>query len=244
MHRGELATVPIVIPDADLVFVEDAEPTYYKLGATLTQPIYTSGKIAAGIRLAELDRAAAGTELDRQRRTTRRETARAYHGAVLAGRSLPLLEAMRAAYADIVADRRASFDEGTVTRQAVLEARGVARFPRGEDRRCPGSPVERPRGAGGAHRSRGRGHRSRRRVPRHMPRPRRGRPAGRWRLRARPTSCPRARASSRQARSGTSSARAPRSVPTWRSRSPAASRASAPRSSAPTGPTRGTGAWW
>jgi outer membrane protein len=122
VHKGELATVPIVIPAEDLVFVEDAEPTYYKLGATLTQPIYTSGKIAAGIRLAELDRAAAGTELDRQRRTTRREAARAYHGAVLAGRSLPHLSAMHAAYADIVADRHASFDEGTVTRQAVLDA--------------------------------------------------------------------------------------------------------------------------
>ena len=65
---------------------------------------------------------AAGTEVDRQRRATRLETARAYHGAVLAGRSLPHLLAMRAAYGDIVADRRASFDEGTVTRQAVLDA--------------------------------------------------------------------------------------------------------------------------
>jgi outer membrane protein TolC len=128
VHKGELGTIvmpgPTVIelPGEDLVFVENAEPTYYKLGATLTQPIYTSGKIAAGIRLAELDRAAAGTELDRQRRTTRREAARAYHGAVLAGRSLPHLSAMHAAYADIVADRHASFDEGTVTRQAVLDA--------------------------------------------------------------------------------------------------------------------------
>jgi len=128
--KGELGTIvipgspPTIIelPAEDLVFVEDAEPTYYKLGATLTQPLYTSGKIEAGIRLAELDRAAAGTELDRQRREIRRDAARAYHGAVLAGRSLPLLEAMRAACADIVADRHASFAEGTVTRQAVLDA--------------------------------------------------------------------------------------------------------------------------
>jgi outer membrane protein len=122
VHRGELATVPVVIPEEDLVFVEDAESTYYKLGATLTQPLYTSGKIAAGVRLAELDRAAAGTELDRQRREVRRETSRGYHAAVLAARSLPLLEAMRMAYLDIAADRRASFEEGTVTRQAVLDA--------------------------------------------------------------------------------------------------------------------------
>lgn len=105
-----------------MVFVEDAEITYYKLAATLTQPLYTSGKLSAGIRLAELDRAAAAAELDRQRREIRRETARAYHGAVLASRTLPLLETMRAAYADLLADRRASFAEGTATRQAVLEA--------------------------------------------------------------------------------------------------------------------------
>ena len=128
VKRGELGTIllppatVITLPENDLVFVEDAEPTYYKLGATLTQPLYTSGKIGAGIRLAELDRAAAAAELDRQRREVRRETARAYHGAVLAGRSLPLLEAMRAAYADVASDRRASFSEGTATRQAVLDA--------------------------------------------------------------------------------------------------------------------------
>jgi outer membrane protein TolC len=128
VHRGELGTIvmpgPTVIelPADDLVFVEDAEPTYYKLGATLTQPLYTSGKIAAAVRLAELDRSAASTSLERQRRDIRRETGRAYRGAVLAARSLPLLEAMRAAYADIVADRRSSFAEGTATRQAVLDA--------------------------------------------------------------------------------------------------------------------------
>jgi len=122
VHQGELATSPVVIPATDLVFVPDAEHTYYKLGATLTQPLFTSGKISAGIRLAELDRAAAGTALDRQRREIRRETARAYHGAVLAARSLPHLSAMRAASADIVADRTAAFTEGTATRQAMLEA--------------------------------------------------------------------------------------------------------------------------
>ena len=45
---------------------------------------------------------------------------------MLAARSLPLLEAMRAAYADILADRRASFAEGTVTRQSVLDAEASA----------------------------------------------------------------------------------------------------------------------
>jgi outer membrane protein len=129
VHQGELGVITLpapygtmVIPDKDLVFVADAEPTYYKLGATLTQPLYTSGKITAGIRLAELDRTAAAAELERQRREIRRQTARAYYGAVFAGRSLPLLEAMRAAYRDVLADRRASFAEGTATWQAVLDA--------------------------------------------------------------------------------------------------------------------------
>jgi outer membrane protein len=128
VERGELGTIflppstLLTLPDHDLVFVEDAEATYYKLGATLTQPLYTSGKISSGVRLAELDRAAAAAELDRQRREVRRETARAYRGAVLAARSLPLLEAMRAACAEVAADRCTSFAEGTATRQAVLDA--------------------------------------------------------------------------------------------------------------------------
>jgi len=132
VKRGELGTIvlpgPTVIelPADDLVFVADSEPTYYKLGATLTQPLYTSGKIAAGVRLAELDRAAAAIELERQRRDIRRETGRAYRGVLLASRSLPLLEGMRAAYADVVADRRSAFAEGTATRQAVLDAEASA----------------------------------------------------------------------------------------------------------------------
>lgn len=130
VHRGELGTFalpgapPVVVelPAEDLVFVEDSEPTYYKVGATLTQPLYTSGKIAAGVRLAETGRDAAAVDLDRQRRDVRRETGRAWRGAVLAARSLPLLASMRAAYSDVLADRAAAFAEGTATRQAVLDA--------------------------------------------------------------------------------------------------------------------------
>jgi HAE1 family hydrophobic/amphiphilic exporter-1 len=134
--RGELGTLPppvsLPLPDRDIVFLADAEHTYFSLTASLSQPVYTWGKLAAGIRLAALDVVGLRTELELQRRNVRRETQRAYAGALLARLSLPVLEEMRLALLDIVTDREHAFNEGLSTRQSLLEARaGLATAVRG-----------------------------------------------------------------------------------------------------------------
>lgn len=130
VHKGELGTLPLAsppfslpLPDRDIVFLADTEHTYLTLDASIKQPVYTWGKIAAGIRLAALDVAGSRTELELQKREIRRETRRAYTGALLARLSLPVLEQMRSAFQDIVTDREHAFQEGLGTRQPVLEAR-------------------------------------------------------------------------------------------------------------------------
>jgi outer membrane protein len=132
VHKGELGTLTLplpppnnllILPDRDIVILPDTEHTYFSLNASVSQPVYTWGKIAAGIRLASLELAGSGIELELQRRDLRRETQRAYAGALLARLSQPVVEEMHAALLDIVADRENAYAEGLINRQALLEAR-------------------------------------------------------------------------------------------------------------------------
>jgi outer membrane protein TolC len=128
VRAGELGTlgppllpVPLLLPPQDKVFVPDAEPTYFSFSTSLTQPVYTWGKIAAGILLADLQLAGSRSEWERQRLDLRREVHQAYFTAQLAGQSLPVLAAMRDALSSILADRERSLAEGLGTHLEVLD---------------------------------------------------------------------------------------------------------------------------
>ena len=123
VRAGELGTFSgHPIPGEDLVFVPDAEHSFFSFGASLTQPLFTWGRITAGLRTASLELSASLAELERQRLDLRQEVHRAYCGALLAHGSLPLLEQMREALGLIAADRRRSAVEGLGTQLPVLEA--------------------------------------------------------------------------------------------------------------------------
>ena len=123
VRAGELGTFSgYPIPGEDRVFVPDAEHSFFSFGASLTQPLFTWGRITAGLRTASLELSASLAELERQRLDLRQEVHRAYCGALLAHGSLPLLEQMREALGLIAADRRRSAAEGLGTQLPVLEA--------------------------------------------------------------------------------------------------------------------------
>jgi outer membrane protein TolC len=112
----------LTLPDKDIVFSQQNENTYFKIDATLSQPLFTWGKIAAAIRLAELAVEAAGSDLEKQQRDSEHDVHTAYFGALLAGRSEEELTSMRDILQGILKDRQKSFSEGTIIRQGVLEA--------------------------------------------------------------------------------------------------------------------------
>ena len=117
--------IPVAIPDQDIVLLDDAESTYYKITATLRQPLFTWGKIKAGIEVANYDRDIAGAESHASKLDTRRDVRSAYFGARLAQESVVLLRDAEAISARIVADRESSFAEGLINRQKVLEAKAA-----------------------------------------------------------------------------------------------------------------------
>ncbi len=132
--RGELGTITlppplgitIVIPSEDIAFVPNAEPTYYQLDATLTQPLVTWGKIGNAIRLAALGRDTASVEVAREGNELRRQVSRAYFGALLAERSRAILAEMSVSGDEVAADTGKRFEEGDVAKQAVLEAQATS----------------------------------------------------------------------------------------------------------------------
>ncbi len=127
LTTGELGRIStplgtLILPPSDVVVVQDAEHTYFKANATLSQPLLTWGKIPNAIALAEREVAVSGAELARQQRDVEKQTHAAYFGAVLAEASLPLLREMQAIGQAVLRDRQSAFEAGASTRQEVLEA--------------------------------------------------------------------------------------------------------------------------
>jgi outer membrane protein TolC len=112
----------ISIPPNDFT-IGAQKASVVSLTASLSQPLFTWGKIRNAIDAAALEVDAAGTDLLVQRRDIDRQVHRAYFGALLAQESVKVLRRLKDTAAAIAADRQASFDQGTVTREAVLQAK-------------------------------------------------------------------------------------------------------------------------
>jgi outer membrane protein TolC len=119
--RGMLATSPIIIPPNDVTIGAQLH-NYFSVAASLSQPLFTWGKIRNAIDLAGLLVDAAVTDLAAQQRDIDREVHRTFFGALLTRDSESVLRRLRDAAAAIAADRQKSLDQGTINREAVLEA--------------------------------------------------------------------------------------------------------------------------
>ena len=115
--------LPVAFPPEDIVLVDDTLPTYFKITATLTQPLFTWNKITNSIEISRLDYDISRLNLDKAQAETRRDVTRIYYSVVLAEQTLDILEESRGILAEIVADREKSFDEGIINLQKVLESK-------------------------------------------------------------------------------------------------------------------------
>ena len=113
--------IPLSLPLEDFTIGAQLHD-YFSVSASLSQPLFTWGKIRNAIEAAALRVDAAGTDLVGQRRDIERDVRRAYFSALLAGESEKVLRRIAESAALIVADRRIGLDEGSLTRESVLEA--------------------------------------------------------------------------------------------------------------------------
>jgi outer membrane protein TolC len=119
---GSLSALP-PIPSADMVFVEDSEPTYFSFSLILDQPIFSSLKLSSAVQMAGLGVDVARFRLLAAKQAARLDAAEAYFGALLAARSIEELSISRSVVQEILTDVEDSFKEGFVKYQAVLEVK-------------------------------------------------------------------------------------------------------------------------
>lgn len=117
---------PVSLPDQDYVLIDDTKPTYFKIAGSLDQVLWTWGKIEKSIRIAELERGSAEIAVRASDRELARDLAKAYFAAVLARESLAGLREAEALMAGIVEDQKKALEEGTITRQELLDAKAKA----------------------------------------------------------------------------------------------------------------------
>jgi outer membrane protein len=119
---------PVAIPLGSLsippeqVIIGAALHNYFSLNASLSQPLFTWGKIKNAIDLATLQVDGSASELIAQQRDIERQVHQAYFGALLARDSETVLQRLRDTAKEMVSDRQKSFDQGTINKEAVLEA--------------------------------------------------------------------------------------------------------------------------
>lgn len=129
IQPGDLGTVtepgstfPLPVPEQRIVLVPDAENTFYRLGTTLSQPVFTWGRLRNGVRAAEAGRSVAVWELTGAEKELERSVAERYFAVRLAEQSVALLSEAEEILARVTEDRRRAFDAGAETREGVLEA--------------------------------------------------------------------------------------------------------------------------
>jgi outer membrane protein len=113
---------PVAIPDREYVLLEDSEHTYFRIRTTLDQPLFTWGKLNAGVLAADAEKEIALIQLDAIENTVENRTRQVYFGALFAFLTRELLLDAEEAMSTIVEDRERSFDEGVIIKQDVLEA--------------------------------------------------------------------------------------------------------------------------
>lgn len=86
------ATGAYVFPDIDMMGMDLRMRGMYMAGITLTQPIYTGGKITAGKRMARIGEAAAGEQLRMARMDILVDADNAYWTYLAVGRKVHMLE--------------------------------------------------------------------------------------------------------------------------------------------------------
>jgi outer membrane protein TolC len=121
VKAGQLNEVPFPIPQNDFTIGSQLHD-YFSVSASLSQPLFTWGKIRNAIDAAALQVESAGTDLVTQRREIERQVHRAYFSALLARESGTVLRRIADTAARIVADRQTALDQGSITTEAVLEA--------------------------------------------------------------------------------------------------------------------------
>ena len=114
------ATGAYVFPDIDMMGMDLRMRGMYMAGITLTQPIYTGGKITAGKRMARIGEAAAGEQLRMARMDILVDADNAYWTYLAVGRKVYMLESYCEQMDTLFSQMSGSLDAGLIIENDLL----------------------------------------------------------------------------------------------------------------------------
>ena len=114
---------PVPFPDRDYVLVKKAENTYFKITATLTQALFTWGKIKNNIEITTLNRDLRYLELVNKKREITYQVKQSYALAMLFKANIKLLKMSNTVLGEILKDREKSYREGLINLADLLAVR-------------------------------------------------------------------------------------------------------------------------
>ena len=120
---AEVAGIPAGGDSETITLFEGQEDTQYQFAATVEQPVYTWGKIAAGVDLAEVGTTAASLQVDRSALQLETEIASLYYSLHYLSLIREELRRQEEAASKLVEISRRSFESGAIVEADLLEAR-------------------------------------------------------------------------------------------------------------------------
>jgi len=128
LKAGEMGVMPAAlggtkIPATDITFIDDTKSTYFKGNVTLSQPLFTWGKIGSAAAIASLEERIAaagqvGAILD-----AKRQVETAYFTVAFCRQTKPLLVSLREMAASNVSDKNLALVAGLATKEQLLSAK-------------------------------------------------------------------------------------------------------------------------
>jgi len=129
VQAGDLGAIPGIgsLPAEDLVFMEDMKNNYYQLGVTLTQPLYTWGKLNLAAEAAHSQSSLKRETLTAQERKIRTEIETLLAALAVLDRTEEHLAVQEETVPRLIRIVEESYDKGFLLRTDVLEAQMLAR---------------------------------------------------------------------------------------------------------------------
>ena len=119
---NQYSQTPVPFPEEDYPLMEDPENTYFSIEAGLQQPIFTWGKLRAGLELAQQNYQLAALKTEATEVELTRQIRQIYYGIVFARSAVEKLEQIENLLEQTLSDRKKEFREEFINLEKVLES--------------------------------------------------------------------------------------------------------------------------
>lgn len=119
---NQYSQAPVPFPEEDYPMMEDPAHTYFSIETDLQQPLFTWGKLRAGLDMAKMNQRLAELETEETEAELIKRVRAAYYGISFARRAEENLNQVKSLLQQILEDREKEYREDLINLQTVFEA--------------------------------------------------------------------------------------------------------------------------